>query len=178
MKAERLMKEFGLSGYDAQVLCSDFELGKLFDKMILLKTNPTVSAKLLTRELLSVLNHDSLVLKDLQIDALALVELVKLLEECKVSNKNSKQSVINYISGDKSKPKDFLEKNSLLISASINLDEVVLHVISANEKAVSDFRAGNEKSLNFLAGLVMKETKGTANPQKVQEVLREKISKK
>ena len=176
-KALRLIEQFKLSGYDARVLCGDFELGKLFDELTALKANPLVSARLLTREILAVLNHDSLLLKDVKVSASDLLELVLLIESEKVSGKNAKAAVINYISGDKLPPKVFLQKNDMLISESIDLDKVISGVISQNEKAASDFKAGNEKALNFLAGLVMKETKGTASPQKVQEMLKGKLGK-
>ncbi len=175
-KVARLKKEFNFSDYDASVLCGDYYLGKLFDEMIKLKSDSVVSARLLTRELLSVLNHDSISLSEIKINPLDLVELVNLIKEGKVSDKNVKQSVINYISGDKSSPKHFLEKNNLLISTTIDLDAIIEKVIVSNEKAVTDYKSGNEKSFNFLAGLIMRETKGTVSPQKVQEVLKQKLS--
>jgi aspartyl-tRNA(Asn)/glutamyl-tRNA(Gln) amidotransferase subunit B len=175
-KAERLKKEFGFSDFDANVLCGDYYLGKLFDLMVGEKADPIISARLLVRELLSVLNHDSISIKDVSIKPFELVELVNLVKAGKVSDKNTKQSVINYISGDKSSPKEFLEKNNLLISVSVDIDEIVKKVIDSNEKAVLDYKSGNEKSFNFLAGLIMRETKGTVSPSKVQEVLKQKLS--
>ncbi len=174
-KAKRLMQQFGFSEYDARVLCGDFNLGKIFDSLIEKKADPTISARILTREVLSVLNHDALSFADVTIKAEDLVGLVELIKSGKVSDKNSKQSIINYISGDKSTPVDYLKKNNLLISESIDLDAIVDKIICANDKAVLDFKSGNEKSLNFLAGLVMRETKGTVSPQKVQEVLKLKL---
>lgn len=176
-KAARLMSQFGLSEYDARVICGDFEIGKLFDELAVAKANPKIAARILTREILAVLNHDSLSLKDVEVKAADLAPLVGLIEQGKVSDKNAKQSIINYISGDKSKPSDYLAKNNLLISTSIDLNAVVESVVLANAKAVADFRSGNEKTFNFLAGLVMRETKGTASPAKVQEVLRLMLSK-
>ncbi len=176
-KALRLIKEFGLTGYDAKVLCADFELGKLFDEMVGLKSDALLSARLLTREVLGVLNHDSLSLKEVVVKAEDLKKLVDLIKAGKVSDKNAKESVINYISGDKSKPADFLGKNNLLISSSIDVDGIIDKVIKCNEKAVCDYKNGNEKSINFLAGLVMRETKGTAKPHEVQEKLKQKLSK-
>lgn len=175
-KALRLKKEFGFSDFDAKVLCGDYNLGKLFDSMIELKSDPIISARLLTREVLSVLNHDSISFNDVMIKSIDLFELVNLIKEGKVSDKNVKQSVINYISGDKLTPKDFLEKSNLLISETINLEGIANKIISSNEKAVLDYRNGNEKSLNFLSGLIMRETKGTVSPAKVLEVLKQKLS--
>jgi aspartyl-tRNA(Asn)/glutamyl-tRNA(Gln) amidotransferase subunit B len=174
-KAKRLQEQFKLSEYDAKVICSDFELGKLFDEMIKNKADALLSARILTREVLAVLNHDSLLWKDVCISAKDLFELVALIKEGKVSDKNAKQAVINYISGSKESPKVFLEKNNLLISGEINIDEIVDKVILENAKAVIDYRAGNEKSINFLAGLAMRQTKGTASIQQILEKLRLKI---
>ena len=175
-KAQRLKKEFNFSDYDAKVLCSDYYLGKLFDELVKEKVDPIISARLLTRELLSILNHDSIYLNETKINPLELVELVKLIQNGKVSDKNVKQSMINYISGDKTSPKSFLEKNNLLISESIDIDGMVEKVVLENEKAVSDYKLGDEKSLNFLAGKVMRETKGTVSPAKVLEILKKKLS--
>ena len=52
---------------------------------------------------------------------------------------------------------------------------IVEQVLGMNEKAVADYRAGKEQSLKFLVGQVMKETKGRANPQLVNEVLRREL---
>lgn len=175
-KAIRLKKEFGFSEFDAKVICQDYHLGKLFDKMVEEKADVLISARLLVREVLSVLNHDSISILDAKINSNDLVVLVNLIKEGKVSDKNVKQSVINYISGDKSSPKNFLEKNNLLISATVDLDGIVAKVIASNEKAVTDYKSGNEKSFNFLSGLIMRETKGTVSPSKVWEVLKQKLS--
>jgi len=174
-KEERLKKQFGFSDFDSRVLCGDYYLGLLFDEMVKLKSNPSISARLLIREVLSVLNHDSISTSEAIINPCDLVELVELINGGKVSDKNIKQSIINYISGDKSPPKKFLEKNNLLISDSIDLNLIINKVISSNEKAVSDYKGGNEKSLNFLSGLIMRETKGTVSPQKVLSDLKKKL---
>jgi len=175
-KAQRLQKQFGLNEYDARVICSDLVLGKLFDSIVAKKGDAVVTARLLTREVLAVLNHDSLSWADIVIKPEDLLELVLLISAGKVSDKNAKQSLINYISGDKSSPKNYLEKNNMLISTSVDLDSIITKVINANRKAVVDYAAGNEKSLNFLAGLVMRETKGTASPKSVLEELKKKLS--
>ncbi len=175
-KALRLKKEFNLSDFEASVLCGNYNLGKLFDSLVESKADALISSKLLAREVLAVLNHDSISFNDAKINPIDLVELVNLIKQGKVSDKNVKQSVINYISGDKSPPKTFLEKNNLLISETIDLDGIAKKIIDSNQKAVLDYKAGNEKSLNFLAGLIMRETKGTVSPAKVQEILKQKLS--
>ncbi len=67
------------------------------------------------------------------------------------------------------------EKNLEQVSNVEELNLAVAKVIADNQKAVEDFKAGKEASLKFLIGMAMKETKGKANPQVVEEILREKL---
>jgi aspartyl-tRNA(Asn)/glutamyl-tRNA(Gln) amidotransferase subunit B len=173
-KAIRFQNDYGLNEYDARVITSDKYLGDLFAKLAQ-KSDTKIAARLLTRELLAILNHDSLSLNDVQVSVEALVELISLIKEGKVSDKNTKQSMINYISGDKTKPKEYLEKNNLLILEKINIDEIVSKVLLENNSAAEDYNKGNQKSFNFLVGLVMRETKGTVSPQEVQDIVRKKL---
>jgi aspartyl-tRNA(Asn)/glutamyl-tRNA(Gln) amidotransferase subunit B len=175
-KAKRFEKEYGISEYESNVLCSDFDLGKLFEKLVEGYADPKLSSQLLTRELLAILNHDSLSLKNIEIKANDLVELIDLMKEGKVSDRNVKQAMINYISGLKENPKTYLEKNNLLISEEIDVDEIVGKVLEDNVQAIDDYKSGNEKVLNFLAGLIMRQTKGAVKIEEVLEKLKEKMS--
>ncbi len=175
-KAQRFVKQFSIPEYDAKVICSKFELGKLFEELTSNYVDPQISSRILTRELLSILNHDSLSFNDVKIDSKKLIDLVELIKQGKVSDKNVKQSMINYISGDKTSPREFLEKNNMLISEEIDLDGIISDLLEKNSSAIDEYKKGNEKVLNFLAGLVMRETKGAVNPKEVQEKLKEKLS--
>ncbi|MDD3159725.1 MAG: Asp-tRNA(Asn)/Glu-tRNA(Gln) amidotransferase subunit GatB [Candidatus ainarchaeum sp.] len=175
-KIVRFIKEYNLSEYDAKVLCSDFELSNLFETIVKKGASPKITNQILTREFLSILNHDSLNFNQVKINETDIFDLVKLIESEKVSDKNVKESMINYISGDKTSPKSYLEKNNLLVDTTIDLDSIVISVIDANPKAKEDYKNGNEKTLNFLAGQIMRQTKGSAQIDKVLEKLKEKIN--
>ena len=174
-KAKRFEKTYSIPEYDSLVLCSDKYLSDLFEELVQKEADAKVTAKLLTRELLAVLNHDSLTLKEVEVSVGAIFDLIELIKNGKVSDKNTKQAVINYISGDKSSPKEFLEKNNLLISEEIDLDEIVAKIFESNTSAIEEYKNGNPKIMNFLAGLIMRETKGAVSPQKVQELLKLKL---
>ena len=150
-KTKRYISEYGLPEFDSKILCSNFVLTKIFDEIV--NTNKSIdkkiSARILTREVMSVINHDSLDLNEVNIDPKEIVSLVELIVSGMVSDKNVKQSIINYISGDKSSPVDYLNKNNLLISKNIDLGLVVETILKNNQKAVDDYKSGNEKSLNF-----------------------------
>lgn len=173
-KISRLKKEFGLSDYDARVICSEKELSELFEAAAK-KVNPVLAARFLSRELLGILNYNNLALKELHLDFGEMVFLLELLESGKVSEKNAKEAMINYAT-KKIIPKEFLEKNNLLkdLGESV-LVAAVEKVLAQNKPAFDDLKSGNKKALNFLVGLVMRETKGKAEARKVQEIIEEKI---
>ncbi|MGH8743661.1 MAG: hypothetical protein ACREUY_05205, partial [Burkholderiales bacterium] len=62
------------------------------------------------------------------------------------------------------------------ISDSSTIEKIVDEVLAANSKQVEDYRAGKEKAFNFLVGQVMKASKGKANPQQLNEILKRKLS--
>lgn len=175
-KIKRFVNKFGLSEYDAKVLCSNLILGNIFENLVQKGANPKISANILSREILAILNHDSLEIKDINLDINELFELIDLIDKKKVSDKNAKLSLINYISKDKSSPKKFLEKNNLLISEDINIDSIVLSVIENNKTAVDDYKNGNKKVINFLAGQIMRQTKGSVRIDEVIKKLNEKMN--
>ncbi|MFA5763269.1 MAG: Asp-tRNA(Asn)/Glu-tRNA(Gln) amidotransferase subunit GatB [archaeon] len=175
-KQQRFVSEYGLADYDAQVLCSEFAIGKLFENLMQKKADPKLSAQLLTRELLSILNHDSLSLNEVEVSIDALFDLILIMQEGKVNDRNVKQAMINYISGDKQVPKTYLEENDLLVDDSIDVDKIIIETLEGNEEAVADYQGGNVKVLNFLAGLIMRETKGAVRIDEVLEKLKEKLS--
>ncbi len=175
-KIQRFVEEYKLSEYEANVLCNNFDLSKLFEELMKKDADAKITSNLLTRELLGILNHDSLKLSDVEIEVNKLFDLIELIKEGKVSDKNVKESMINYVSGNKESPKSFLEKNNLLISEEIDVEKIVSNVLSNNVSAINDYKQGNQKVLNFLAGLVMRETKGSAKIEQVIELLKEKMN--
>ena len=173
-KAEKFMKKYRLKEYDAKVLASSKELAQLFEETALHVT-PETASKFLTRELLGILNYNNIPLKGSHINAKDVTELLNLIEQGKVSEKNAKQATIAYCT-EKTPPKKYLEQNNLLIGGDFDLDAEVKKVLKENAKAVADLKAGNEKSMNFLVGMVMKAVKGKADARKIQEAI-EKLVK-
>jgi aspartyl-tRNA(Asn)/glutamyl-tRNA(Gln) amidotransferase subunit B len=102
--------------------------------------------------------------------------LVELIKGGKVNDRNVKQSMINYISGDREAPVKFLEENDMLVDESIDVDKIIIDTLEGNEEAILDYKGRNEKVLNFLAGLIMRETKGSVRIDEVMEKLKEKLS--
>ncbi len=102
--------------------------------------------------------------------------LVELFHQKKISSRVLKD-VLSEMFETGQDPGDIISsKNLLQVSDSGDLEAVVERVISNNPAPVKDFKAGKEASLQFLVGQIMKETKGRANPQVIQEILKTKIN--
>ncbi len=176
-KAKRFEKEFRIQATDARVLCGNIILAKLFEETAQ-KTKPELAARFLSRELLAIINYNNLDLASLGLEAEAIAGLLKLVAEGKVSEKNAKEAMIKY-ANEKILPIDYLQKNNLLIDINQGeLEKIVEKVLFENSKAFDELKTGNAKSLNFLVGLVMRQTKGKAEPRTVQKLIEEKAKKK
>jgi len=173
-KKERLVKEFKIGKKEAAVITSDKALAELYEG-VANKVDPVLAAAFLTRELLSILNYDNLKLQDTNVDVENTIELMKLLMEGKITEKSAKDAMIAYVQG-KQKPKEYIEKSDLLKDLGEDkLDGIIDEIMKKNPKAVEDFKAGNEKSLHFLVGMVMRESKGKADPRDVEKRISDEL---
>ncbi|MFH1392024.1 MAG: Asp-tRNA(Asn)/Glu-tRNA(Gln) amidotransferase subunit GatB [Candidatus Diapherotrites archaeon] len=171
-KAKRFVKKFGLKEYDAKVIASDKTLSELFEKAA--KVDPQLAVRFISRELMGILNYNKLKIENTKVSAEGVIGLIKLVKEGKVSDKNAKESLIKYVI-DGIEPKEFLEKNNLLIdSSSGDVEKIVKEVVVENKTVFEEYKAGNSKSLNFLIGQVMRKMKGKADARQVQKILEEK----
>ncbi|HLC93130.1 MAG TPA: Asp-tRNA(Asn)/Glu-tRNA(Gln) amidotransferase subunit GatB [archaeon] len=170
-KAKRFMGEFGLKEYDAKVLAQNKDIAQIFEDAA--KVDVQIAARIVSRELLGILNYNSLGLADTKITAKGISALVALLKGGKVSDKNAKESLIKYAL-EGIEPKEFLEKNKLLIDVSSgDLEKAVKEAVAENASAFTEFKTGNSKSMNFLIGTVMRKMKGKADARAVQKILEE-----
>lgn len=174
-KASRLVKQFGLSEYDAKVISSSKFASDLFEAFA--KTvNPKIAAVFVSRDLISIAHYEDKELEDIasRLNSSLLLELLKLFEQAKITEKTLKDAAIVHATKGKN-PVEFVRENNLLKEMqSQDIEKIVEKILSRNQKAVSDLKAGNEKSLNFLVGLAMRESKGKAEPREIKKIIEEK----
>jgi aspartyl-tRNA(Asn)/glutamyl-tRNA(Gln) amidotransferase subunit B len=104
-----------------------------------------------------------------------LAELVRLIDQGKISGKIAKTVFDGLIDSGRSPSEIVAEKGLEQVSDAASIETAVQQVIVTYAHQVSQYLAGNEKVFGFLVGQVMKATQGKANPQKVNELLREKL---
>jgi aspartyl-tRNA(Asn)/glutamyl-tRNA(Gln) amidotransferase subunit B len=101
--------------------------------------------------------------------------MVQLIDQGKISGKIAKAVFEAMLDSDKAPGQIVSEKGLEQVSDSSSIESAIDQVIAANQKQVEQFKAGNDKVYGFLVGQIMKATQGKANPQIVNEILREKL---
>jgi aspartyl-tRNA(Asn)/glutamyl-tRNA(Gln) amidotransferase subunit B len=110
-----------------------------------------------------------------KVSALNLVRLVELNSEGKISAATAKSMLNEMYSTGKDADSLLKEGDRSQISDAVQLEEAISQAINANQQAVTDYRAGKEAAVKFLVGQVMKVTRGRANPQLVNELMKKKL---
>ncbi|MBI4210058.1 MAG: Asp-tRNA(Asn)/Glu-tRNA(Gln) amidotransferase subunit GatB [Candidatus Diapherotrites archaeon] len=168
-KASRFMAQYGLKEYDAKVLASDKGLAAIFEECA--SIDIAIASRIVSRELMGILNYNRLSLAGTGIKAAGIAGLVSLIKAGKVSERNAKESLIKYaIEGVE--PAGFLSGSGMLIdSGESDIEAAVREAVAENRQAFEDFRGGNSRSMNFIIGMVMRKLKGKADARRVQKVL-------
>ena len=171
-KVKKFMKHLGLNVDDAKVISADKDMAELFEKVVK-DVDAVLAAKWIRRELVRCLNY---VKKDLSdVDSKELVVLLRLVEEKKITETTGQKLMEKLVAGSFDVEK-YVKKEGLgVLSDSGELEKLCDEAIAENEKAVLEYKEGNEKSFNFIVGAVMRKSKGKADPKVVREMLLNKI---
>jgi aspartyl-tRNA(Asn)/glutamyl-tRNA(Gln) amidotransferase subunit B len=178
-KRNRFMSEYNLPKYDARLLTGSRTMADYFEEAC--KTNPAVPPKEISKWILGEASH---IINTNNIDMETFRQRVTPAQTCSIAQLNS-QGTINtptakevyawiYSTG-KTAEEIIKEKGLSQISDTGELEKIALEVINSNTQPVADYRAGKETALKFLVGQVMKATRGQANPQIVNEVLKKTL---
>ncbi len=169
-KIKRFVKEYNLTEYDSKVLSSNLGLAEFFEKIIEKNRKMAkLAASWVTIELLRVLNYNKRGLDEVEIKHEHFSELLELINDKKITELSAKQILNKFV------PKSFSPSRELkkagIIEDKKELEHICFNVLKKNQKAVEDYKSGQEKALFFLMGMVMKETQRRADNQTVKEIL-------
>ncbi|MBI5237898.1 MAG: Asp-tRNA(Asn)/Glu-tRNA(Gln) amidotransferase subunit GatB [Deltaproteobacteria bacterium] len=176
-KKERFIKDYGIPAYDAGVLVSTRPLADYYEEAVGLTGEPKTSSNWVMGELLRLLNEHGKDVKDSHVPPSSLAGLIKMINSGKLSGKMAKEVFEEMFSTGKAAEEVVKAKGLTQISDDSTLVKVVDDVIKANPENLERYRAGREKLFGFFVGEVMKATKGQANPQAVNRLLKERLGK-
>lgn len=174
-RKERFMKKFDLSSYDALVLTTSRQMADYFDAAVRNGADAKLVANWIMGDLSKHLNLENKDISESLVTAENLAAMVTLISKGTISSKIAKTVFEEMWKTGDDPEKIVKEKGLVQITDTKAIEEIVDAVIAANPKPVEDYKGGNAKSIGFLVGQVMKQSKGKANPGVVNELLKGKL---
>lgn len=172
----KLVKEFGLSNYDADGITSNIDVANFFRELLSFKVSAKLASNWILTNLFSRLNESNIDIKNSPLKANKLAELILRIEDKTISN-NAAKKVFDEIWDQDEKVDDVIEKLGLKQISNVNEVEGILNqVLQDNEAMVEEYKSGKDKAFNALIGQVMKASKGKANPGQVSQLLKDKLT--
>ncbi|HOZ54773.1 MAG TPA: Asp-tRNA(Asn)/Glu-tRNA(Gln) amidotransferase subunit GatB [Clostridia bacterium] len=173
----RYINECGLTEKDANLLTASKYLSILFEGAEKKCRNAKAVANLILSDISRILNDKDIEPEQIPFTPEQLADVVLLIEKGIISSAIAKKVVEELFENPIDPEIMIKEKGWIQISDESAIKEIVLKIIENNSQSVSDFKAGKDKALGFLVGQAMKETKGKANPQMLNKMFIEELSK-
>jgi len=174
-RRQRFIGEYALPEYDAGQLTLSKALADYFEEVARGSGEPKLAANWVLSELLHLLNEAGRDVTESPVPATHLAELLRLIEKGSVSGKMAKDILAEMFSTGKTASTLVSEKGLAQITDADQIATVARQIIAANPKQVEQYRSGKTATLGWFVGQVMKATRGQANPQMVQELLKKEL---
>ncbi len=176
-KAERFIKDFGITEYDAMVLTLSGEMAEFFDEAAKVSGDGKACANWLMGDISKLMNEDQITAGSLKFKPSDLADLTGLIKSGKISSAAGKKVVEEmYKTGEK--PEALIEKLGLSqVSDEGEILKAVREVLEKNPNIQEDYSNGKTKIVGYGVGLVMKATKGRANPGIINKLMNEELEK-
>jgi len=189
-KKYRFMDQYNLPEETAKIFSEDYDMADGFEEIIseleswveaedidngaidrLIK----LTANYVLTELQKLMYSDGTTVRDCKISRENFAEFIILIYEGRVSSSGA-QALLKEMFDTGGDPSDILDAKGLTqMSDESEIEKVVDVVIANNQKSVDDYKSGKGNALQFLIGQVMKESKGQANPNVAEELLKKKL---
>ncbi|HEX2257814.1 MAG TPA: Asp-tRNA(Asn)/Glu-tRNA(Gln) amidotransferase GatCAB subunit B, partial [Afifellaceae bacterium] len=174
-KKRRFMAELGLSAYDSSVLVAEKEMADYFEAMLTEGAEPKAAANWLVNEHLGRLNREGMAIADAPVSASANGAIVQMITAGDISGKIGKQVYDIIWTEGGGDPRAIVEERGLKqVTDAGAITAIVDEVVAANAEKAAEAKA-NPRLVGWFVGQVMKASGGKANPQAVNQVLREKL---
>lgn len=174
-RKQRYMESYGLKSEDASVLVAEKEAAEYFEQVAKGRDGKTAANWVMTN-LFSVLNKQGVAVTESPVSAENLGKLLDLMADGTISGRIAKD-VFEIMADTGGDPAAIVrEKGLTQITDTSAIEAAVDKVIADNPGQVEQFKAGNQKLTGWFVGQIMKATQGKANPQQVNQMLKDKLS--
>lgn len=166
---------YGLSEGDAALLADERGVAEYFEAVVGAGAEASLAGNWITGEVFRLLKESDTTIEGVRVSPAELAELIALVQDGTV-NQTAAKGVFGVMWEKGGSPGAIVEERGLKqISDTSELHDAVAQVIADNPEPAAKVRAGDHKPLQFLMGQVMRATKGKANPQLVQQLLRDQL---
>ena len=173
----RFMSQYGLNRYDAGVLTSSREMAEYYETAVReSKGDPKIVANWIAVELSGYLNLDNKDIAESPVSAKMIAGLVQRIADNTISGKIAKEVLEAMWAGEGDADAVIAKKGLKQITDTGAIEKAIDEVIAKNTAQLEQYRAGKEALFGFFVGQVMKATRGKANPQQVNELLKKKLA--
>jgi aspartyl-tRNA(Asn)/glutamyl-tRNA(Gln) amidotransferase subunit B len=177
-RQKRYVEELGLPVYDAKVLTVTKEMADFFEGAVGAGAEAKLASNWIMGDVSAYLNSEGKELHQIALTPEGLASMIKLIENGTISSKIAKTVFKELIENGGDAEKIVKDKGLVQISDEGTLLKIISEVLDANPQSVEDFKNGKNKAVGFLVGQLMKATKGQANPQLVNQLLNQELSKR
>jgi len=174
-KRERFVKEYGLPEYDADMLTQSRPLAAYFEEAAKLSGQPKVVSNWMMGELMRLLNVENKEIEACPVRPDRLAGMIKMIDGGVISTKIAKTVFEEMYRTGKDAETLVKEQGLVQVSDSGEIERIIAEVIKANPAQHADYKGGKDKLFGFFVGQVMKASKGKANPEMVNELLKKKL---
>ncbi len=174
-RKKRFMEDYKLSDYDAGLLVSSKAMANFFEETLKLYKNPKTIANWMLGDLSAYLNESKKAMDEIDFTPPQLAEILRLIDQGTISGKIAKNVLVQVLKTGK-QIKDVIAESSMTqISDETELRKIIQEVIKNNPKPVEEYKKGKKTSIGFLVGQVMKASKGRANPELANKLLKTEL---
>lgn len=176
-KRSRFQNDYSLSAYDAKVLAANKTTADYFEAVLnYSKAEAKLVANWIMGDFSAALNKAGLEIEASPVNAEQLAGLIMRIQDQTISGKIAKTVFEAMWQGEGSADEIIQAKGLRQMNDSGALEKVIDEIIAANPTQVADYRSGKDKLFGFFVGLAMKATKGQANPQQLNDLLKQKLA--
>uniref|UniRef100_A0A7V3E675 Aspartyl/glutamyl-tRNA(Asn/Gln) amidotransferase subunit B n=1 Tax=Ignavibacterium album TaxID=591197 RepID=A0A7V3E675_9BACT len=177
IKLQRFIQQYNLPDYDSDILTQTKAVADYYEKVVSVTDDFKSASNWIMTDVLGYLNENKIEIIQFPISAENLGKLINLISQGIISSKIAKEVFQIMLKSDDNPERIVKEKNLIQISDEGEIIKIIQNVFEKNKNQIDEYLSGKEKVFGFFIGQVMKETKGKANPQLVNQLLKSELEK-
>lgn len=175
-RAARFVSQYQIPEYDAKVITTDRVLADYYEEAVRISGDAKASSNWVMGEVLRTLKEKVIEISEFPIEAKRLGELISLVKRGLINGNTAKEIVFVKMLDETTSPEDIVKRDGLAqVSDTSAIEKEIAEVLSASPNQLADYRSGKTKLFGYFVGETMKRMKGKANPQIINDLLKQKL---